>query len=505
MRCEEAQILLSTRRDLSRSQRAELEAHLGTCRLCAAARREEDRVSRLLAALPEPSLAAPPRVTAAIATRAAQRSLRARRRRGLALAASLGAAACVMVLLLNIVAGGRLGWLLFGRPAEGQSAGAPAAPTWAASSTGSPARDDVLYLIHRPGQGDARLIAWEPATDRTVFSVPLGNPPLYSIIDQSPSVTTTLSPRDVVVSPDGRRIFVIEYGASIDLVAYAARDGAELWRSALKSYSPYVTLESSGNLSVSPDGARVFVRGVMLQQRGHSDSPAELELRAFAADDGRALGEATRIPAEASILPLSQHDVLAYRPEGVAARVVLGLEGPWFYLQQSVAAPLLLPGWRTVRAVTADLTLIELSLVGGEFRVDSELDLVERGAFFFDAASFSPDGEVLAVGQRTWDAQTGAVGSEIRIYRAGPWRMVAFHTELTRPLVALTISADGTRIYAALGRSGTVRPPVGRSPAPTTPPGGPTRGALLTFDATTGRLARTQELDLGIVGMLAGR
>lgn len=504
MRCEEAQILLSTRRDLSGSQRAELDAHLGTCRLCAAARREEDRVSRLLAALPEPSLAAPPRVAAAIATRAAQRSLRARRRRGLALAASLGAAACVVALLLNIVAGGRLGWMLFGRPAEGQSAAAPAAPTWVASGTGAPARDDVLYLIHRPGQGDVRLIAWEPATDRTVFSVPLGDPPDFIISDQATRVTATLPPRDVVVAPDGRPIFVIEYGASIDLVAYAARDGAELWRTPLTGYAPYIAPQSGGALSVSPDGARVFVRGVVPQQRGHVDLPLELELRAFATDDGRQLGAATRIPDEAAVLPLSQHDVLAYRPEGEAARVVLGLEGPWFYLQQSVAAPVLLPNWRTVRAVIQDLQVVDLALVGDTLRVTSEIDLIERGAFFFNAASFSPDGEVLAVGQSTWDAQTGAVGSEIRIYRAEPWREVARHTT-DRPLVELVVSADGARVYAALGRAGTVRPPVGRSPAPTTPPGGAMRGALLTFDATTGQLLRTQELDQGIVGMLAGR
>ncbi|HMQ34249.1 MAG TPA: hypothetical protein PKD53_26175, partial [Chloroflexaceae bacterium] len=318
MRCDDAQILLSTRRDLNMSQRAELDAHMGTCRACAAARREEERVSRLLAQLPDPGLAAPPRVAAAVAARVARRSAHERRTHGLALAASLGAVALVAAVLLNIVTGGALGRLIAGGPREQPAAqGGAAAPSASAA-----ARGDLLYLIHRPGQGAARLSAWEPAADRTLFSVPLGEPPPYIPSDQ-PATFVSVPPRDVALAPDGRRLYVIEYGERIDLVAYDARGGAELWRSALTNYAPFITLEGGGSLTVSPDGARVFVRQVSSQPRLGS-ALIGVALRAFAADDGRELGPTTELlPETVLVFPLSQHSALTVTSGGMTARIPL--------------------------------------------------------------------------------------------------------------------------------------------------------------------------------------
>lgn len=507
MQCQDAQILLSTRRDLNQSQRSELDAHLASCRVCAAARLEEERVSRLLASLPDPGLSAPPRVAAAIGVQAARRTITARFRKQSALAASVGTVVVLVVILLNSVAGGRLGWLFFRGSAGTETAAQPAVVA---------TRGDVLYLIEQDGPTSAHVIAWEPERRAVRYTLPLGAPPVYrftSDISSGPGGEMQLPPRDLVLSPTGDTLYVIEYGqGDPKLVAYATDAGTERWRTPLLEFEPFISFAAlteyaaRGSLSVSPDGKHIFVRGIASWPMRPSENP-DLELKMYATADGRQVGGATPLPREASVLPLSGDEVLAFDARGVATtRIPVGYEGAWEFLAEGIAAPLLLPDGKSIRAVKVDLSIIDLDVAGDGLRVTSETDLVERGGFFFDQAIFSTDGQVLTVGQTVRDPGTGADRSEVRMYAAGPWRELARHS-FTGRLEGLAISKTGKTIYVVLGQAGarTSSPESNTTPdtsAPTRAAGG--QGQIVALDTATGKTLDTYTVEHAAVGALAG-
>lgn len=501
MRCQDAQILLSTRRDLNRSQQSELDAHLASCRVCAAARVEEDRVTRLLAALPDPGLSTPPRVAAAIGVQAARRTAANRVRRGVALAASFGAVAVVVAFLLTMAAGGAL----FGSPADTQTAGQPALGT-----PTTPATNDTLYLITDSPSGEQELLAYDPAGERERFSVPLGRRPAYQISATS-DVTTELAALDAALAPDGATLYVLERSTDeVALVAYDVRNGAERWRRTLDDFADtlapsFVTFshDHSSLLSVSPDGQLVFLQAVTSPLDPARPSP-EQELRVYAADDGQPVSAGVPLPVMSSVLPLSQDEVLAFNPSGTAAYINLERDERQELIEQGVLGPVLLPDGRTVRAVTLDLKVIELTRDGEMLRVASETDLIPNGTFFSDLAAFSPDGRVLAVGQETSDPQTGVLRSEVRIYQAGPWREVARPT-FEAPLNALKVSGVGDVVYVVLGQAGATESSPGTGLTPLNPDAATPTSRIVALNTNTGGTVAELPIDRAVVGMLVGR
>jgi hypothetical protein len=524
MRCDDARTLLSTRRDLPLAQRAELDMHLGGCRACAAARRDEERTTRLLALLPDPHVAVPARVRAAVQTMATRSRRSHRLRGGAVLAASLGATALIAALLLNAVTGGRL----LGTAGEAQTAARPLATAAPAPLAGSTeAEGELLYLVHQASEGQARLIAWEPGPDRTRFSVSLGTPPVYRITDGARSADRLLPPHDFTLSPDSSRLFVIEYQAIVAepvtydagngdrllmmnygddgaaLVAYDAQRGGELWRTPLVAYSPYITPQSGGSLSVSPDGSRLFVRSVAPPERPGGPR-LTIALQAYDARTGASIGQVNRLlPNVTAVVPLNNQTMLVSQNDGAAARIDLGLAYPFNMVARldegvSLAAPVPMPGPSALYGLTPDLKILEVDLLGGGLDVAAEVDLVPRGAFFFDRAAFSHDGQTLAVGQTTRDPQTRLPSSEVRIYGAGPWRALFAPLRYDRPLVDLAVSADGERVSIVLGPAGSraSAAPIGAVPAE--------RAALLTLHTGSGTIT-ARPLDPAIVGIVAGR
>lgn len=513
MRCEDARIWLSTRRDLSGSQRAELDAHLASCRACAAARVDEERVTRLLALLPSPNLAPPPRVAAAVRGMVARRSDAARVRKNLALAAGLGLLALVVAALANIVSGG----LLFGGPREASTAAQPGDATGGSATDAAAAlpADELVYLVVRNGSALARLDAWSPTDAERRFTLSLGDPPVMLMRSQNPPngvVEFQLPPRDITLSPDGATIYLVEFGdGGAVLVAYDAHSGAERWRRPLTGITPYTSFDfagsvKSGSLSVSPDGAVVFVRATATVNQDPTVPPDSFVLQAYSALDGRPLGEPTALADGSTVLPLSRDAVLAYNLNDLPTIVTLGSHEPPRFFEQPLASAVLLPDGG-VRAVTPDLKVLDLAVAESALILRTEDDLIERGGYFFDHAAFSPDGQVLAVGKELWDSASGEVKADVRIFKAGPWREVERYT-INRPFTQLAVSADGARVYVALGPLNSYRWVGVNVPEPTptrAPDSSPPRDALAIFDVANKRLIALQELDQDVVGLLAGR
>lgn len=502
MRCDQAKLLLSTRRDLPMAQRAELDAHLGSCRACAAARREEDRTTRLLALLPDPHAAVPARVGLAVRTMAARPQRAAQLRRGLALAASLGAVALLAALLLNAASGGRL----LGGVDALESAARPLVTAAPAPTAGAQASGELLYLVHQPGDSGSRVVAWDPVADRTLFSVPLGEPTTYFIDapnERAPRVEVRLPPVDVVLSPDRSRMFVIEYGSRDDaLVAYDARGGDELWRTTLDRLTRYLSPGEGPSLGISPAGDYLWMLTpsetipIGDLRPANSNKMRDPALVMFDTSSGEQLGAPVDLP------PWATNLVSVDRKSGV----ILGGEWGTYRadlergltsraLREYTVAGILLPNKRTLYALTADLTVLELDLRANGLDVTAEADLVPRGAFFFDHAAFAPDGQTLVVGRSDFAPQRGTT-SEVRIFGAGPWRALFEPLRYDRPLVDLAVSGDGERVYIVLGPGRTNGAPLGAVP--------PSRAALLTLHTGSGAIT-TQPLDGAIVGIVAGR
>lgn len=503
MRCHDVEILLSARRDLNMSQRAEVEHHLAGCRACAAARRVEDRTTQLLALLPNPDVAAPPRVAAAIRRLSARQVAASRLRHTALLSAGVGAAALVVAVLVNILSGGAL---LSPAPTA-ETAARPAAPVAARPA-------DTLYLIHEPAPGGQRLLAWEPDSDRVRFTAALGAP-TYGMSD--PFFSNLAAGPDVAFSPDGGTIYMVHTSAdAVDLVAYSTADGGLRWRRELGRLQPLLFQIGQGRLSVAPDGSRVFLRLVTIDPARRDEALFTHSLLAFDSATGQEAGAATAIADAYLILPLSADRlVIATRMQELGLISLAENGPPERWINATVAAAALLPDGKTIYALGPDLTLLIVDVQPDGLHLRETIDLVEPGGFFFEHAAIAPDGQTIAVGQTTRNA-AGLVSSEVRIYRTADLqlappdrrsnaadRLLYRRQRFERPLTGLAVSPDGLRVYATLGPS--ARPAAEGQP-PLSGPSDPTRAALVTIaiGEPPGSEAATV-LDPQIVGVAAAR
>ncbi|NTW02318.1 MAG: hypothetical protein HGA19_13725 [Oscillochloris sp.] len=497
MRCQDAQILLSTRRDLNRSQQVDLDAHVAHCHACATAQREEDRVTRLLITLPDPSLQVPHRVAAAIGRRSTRRLIAARARRRVALATSLGAIVVVAAILLYHVAGGSG----VGLSTDPQTAGRP---EMAVPATTTPT--NTLFLMTNASNGNRQFVAYHLIDGSVRFSIPVGQRSVSQ--SESPAGIPAL---DVALAPDGSTLYLLEQTSEgTSLVARDVRNGAVLWRSFLDVSNALVapvTVDDARDtctLSVSPDGSRIFLR-TMTSHAERQGVPPELGLRAYAAETGQPLGSVSPIPALSAVLPLNQQEVLAFDHRGLVTRIDLARPTAWPVLEQGIVAPVLLPDGHTVRAVTLDLRVIEIALSGEALDITNTTALPASEGFFFDQAAFAPDGAVLAVGQTARDPQSGRMHSEVRIYQAPAWRQTA-RRSFEAPLTGLSVGATGVMVYVALGseeRASSLSS--GNGPTLSTGDTTTTNTQLLALDTVNGVTVAEQWIDTAVVGILGGR
>lgn len=453
MNCEAARQLIAARRELSYAQERMLQDHLAGCARCRMEAKRQERAIGMLRQVTAPQSAVRSATTTTIRARLASELKGSRVGRF-----QIGAATLVAVVLVVIMAthigstGSGLSW------PPVQTGVAPSAGTLLADGVKELPSDltDTLYLVQWLSPREQHLLAYEPRKDTLRFELPFAPPPPYIVKDHGTGQAREVHPRDIVLSPDGRRIYLIEHiDGKPELVARNSTTGNELWRSKLPGGLPHPVVDGKARLLVSPDGAKVFVRITSPNPvaSGIPTPPYQTRLPAllpFEAATGMQAGESVDLTFWAdTLIPLDATSaVILGGPRGVNR---LGFpegvtEGT---LREYVVAGSLLPDGHTIQALTPDLQLLTIDTTDNRLRVDARLDLLPNGTFFFEQAAFTLDGQTLVVGRTAIDMTTNTVQSDIRIFQAGPWREISKHRFPGR-LERLALSSTGEIVFASV-------------------------------------------------------
>lgn len=508
MSCDLTGELIAARRELSFAQERALQEHLATCAACRARATIEERSIQRLRYVPWP--------TASLSRERAEqvRALLTRPRATPRLnPATLGVALSAALLLL-LVAAELLGGTAFPWLPRTQTAGQPAVVGGTPPGTGAKV-DSTVYLIEQGRGGDQRLIAYEPDQERVRFDISLGQPASYTVSNHGTGQVQTVYPRDLAIAPDGQQVFAIERsGGAEQLIALSAVDGSVRWRAPLSRPLPHPLVDGAARVLVSPDGSRVFVLVVSSTTLAPEvpRPPNRMELPALIAFDsvtGQQLASPTDLPFwVTTLLPLDSTSVAILGGSRGTYRMSLSDGKETTSLREWVVTGRVLPDGTTLYALTPDLQLLVFDATQGGLRVVARLELLPDSRFFFHQAAFSADGQTLAVSRTTTNPETSRPESELRVFRAGPWREVQ-RQKLGGRVQHLNVGARGDTIYALMeveqdeqAAAGAPMPTLSQPRSIPTPVSPDSRSlVLLKIDSTSGavvmlRTTRGERADL---------
>ncbi len=507
MRCNDVQILLATRRDLSLSQRIAVDAHVRSCPACATALLAEERTTRLIQTLPMPIAAPPERVAAAVQHGVTRQMRYQQWGRRVSLAGTMALLLVFGWLLTGVVTGGQPTTLALrlmgalGLVSFEQTSIRPTAPSayWPGQ---------IYVLSRNTAQPQQALVTiLDGATRREHRSF---------VVDVSSSragndIAAPLSA--MALAPDGTRLYLALHSGlpgGDQVIALDSSSGDELWRTTVNGG---LRGESDSSIIVAQDGQHIYLRRNPDVPSGSAINSGTTVFQAFDAVSGVATSNTITVTTgfEPSIIvaPNGQSifvgistgqvyifvDRFVTPPAGADLSQRTISLSPDVVLNTAVAEAVRSPDGRWIYAVSADLSVTVIDVA--QRVVVREIDLVPRGYFFFDSdlIAFSADGTTLVVGRRQADPDGQVHATELRVFATATWRERGRFTIAER-LEGLSLSPDGTQIYAAIGmQSGNKQ---------TTYPD--SNGILVAIDSTSGQVERLwSHPDQQIVQVLAGR
>ncbi|MCU0492575.1 MAG: PQQ-like beta-propeller repeat protein [Chloroflexaceae bacterium] len=430
MRCDETRLLLASRRDLPLGQRLELEEHLRRCPACAAAARAEEQTSRALQSLPQPRVAPPANLGASL-----QRRLQRRPRwRGW-----VGVGVPIALVLASLLFSGIMpgGW------------SAAVSTVQQALTAGQPAASGTLYMVtNANGSLGMQLTALDTVTGQERFSLALPNSRRTIITYLG---TTGSGNVDIVLSPDGTRLYLVTYNESdrtASLRAIDTANGQERWRIPLQG----VAMGSAGNLTLAGDGRRLYVRSDATGWEGSHDFSTGT-LQVIDTTTGSVQEQAVRLATNG--MP---HVIAATGTDVYAGTLGSSMQAVPLASSDRTNAPTLdfsaitgfsSPDGQLVYAIGAELRIAVIDTASRS--IVREEDPEPRGHFFFDPGmlAVSADGSRMAVARTLCSEGCRGRVSELRLYDTATWRELA-RRRLEVPLLSLALSADGRTLYGAV-------------------------------------------------------